>query len=90
VAKLVRASHERWDGKGYPDGLEGEAIPLGARVVAVCDAFSAMTQDRPYQPSVAVDEALREIRRDAGRHFDPQVVAAFADELAAAGEPVPR
>jgi diguanylate cyclase (GGDEF)-like protein len=87
VAKLVRASHERWDGTGYPDGLEGEAIPLGARVVAVCDAFSAMTQDRPYHPGMAVDAALEEIRRSAGGHFDPQVVSAFADEVAAAGEP---
>jgi diguanylate cyclase (GGDEF)-like protein len=91
VAKLVRASHERWDGTGYPDGLEGEAIPLGARVVAVCDAFSAMTQDRPYQPGVAADAALDEIRRSAGRHFDPEVVSAFADELAAAaGQPAAR
>jgi diguanylate cyclase (GGDEF)-like protein len=91
VAKIVRASHERWDGSGYPDGLAGDAIPLGARVVAVCDAFSAMTQDRPYQPGMAPEEALREIRRSAGGHFDPRVVQAFADQLApAAAEHVAR
>ena len=88
VAKLVRASHERWDGSGYPDGLAGDEIPLGARVVAVCDAFSAMTQDRPYHSGLAPTEALDEVRRSAGRHFDPAVVGAFAEELAPAGEPV--
>jgi two-component system cell cycle response regulator len=81
VAALVRASHERWDGKGYPDGTAGEAIPQGARIVSVCDAFSAMTQDRPYHPGMSVREAVAEIERCAGRNFDPRVVRAFAAEI---------
>jgi len=81
VATLVRASHERWDGTGYPDGTAGEAIPEGARIVAVCDAFSAMVQDRPYQHGLTVREAVAEIERCAGDHFDPRVVEAFAEEI---------
>jgi diguanylate cyclase (GGDEF)-like protein len=77
VAKLVRSSHERYDGHGYPDRLMGEEIPLGARIVSVCDAFHAMTSERPYRPAVAVDDALAELRRCAGRQFDPVVVEAF-------------
>ena len=77
VALLVRASHERWDGHGYPDGLRGEAIPLGARIVAVCDAFSAMCEDRPYGNVLSEAEALAELRRCAGTQFDPRVVHAF-------------
>ena len=71
VAALVRASHERWDGKGYPDGTAGDEIPQGARIVAVCDAFSAMVQDRPYQAGLSVGEAVDEIERCAGTNFDP-------------------
>jgi len=78
VARLVRASHERWDGTGYPDGLAGAEIPLGARVVAVCDAFDAMTSDRPYQAGTDTGSALAELARHAGTQFDPAVVAAFA------------
>ena len=81
VAALVRASHERWDGKGYPDGTAGDAIPRGARIVAVCDAFSAMVQERPYQAGLSVSEAVNEIERCAGTNFDPAVVAAFAAEI---------
>ncbi len=81
VAALVRASHERWDGRGYPDGTAGEEIPEGARIVAVCDAFSAMVQERPYQPGLTVSEAVAEIERCAGEHFDPRVVEAFAAEI---------
>jgi HD-GYP domain-containing protein (c-di-GMP phosphodiesterase class II) len=77
VALLVRASHERWDGHGYPDGLRGEAIPLGARIVAVCDAYSAMCEDRPYGNVLSEAEALAELRRCAGTQFDPRVVHAF-------------
>jgi two-component system, cell cycle response regulator len=77
VAKLVRSSHERYDGEGYPDGLKGEEIPLGARIVAVCDAFNAMTSNRPYQRAITDNEALVEIRACAGRQFDPKVVGAF-------------
>jgi HD-GYP domain-containing protein (c-di-GMP phosphodiesterase class II) len=77
VAALVRHSHERWDGSGYPDGLAGEEIPLGARIVAVCDAYSAMVQARPYGPALEEAEALSELRRCAGAQFDPDVVAVF-------------
>ena len=77
-ARLVRSSHERLDGTGYPDGLAGDDIPLGARVVAVCDAFDAMTSDRPYRHGACQRrDALAELRRCAGHQFDPVVVAAF-------------
>ena len=74
VARLVRWTHERWDGEGYPDGLRGEDVPLGARIIFVCDAFDAMTSERSYRPSVSVPEALDELRRNAGTQFDPMVV----------------
>jgi HD-GYP domain-containing protein (c-di-GMP phosphodiesterase class II) len=77
VAEIVRASHERWDGSGYPDGLAGGQIPLGARIVSVCDAFHAMTSPRPYQPTRTPEQALAELRRCAGTQFDPAVVEAF-------------
>jgi HD-GYP domain-containing protein (c-di-GMP phosphodiesterase class II) len=77
VARLVRSSHERVDGGGYPDGLAGDDIPLGARVVAVCDAYEAMTEPRPYREPVARDAALAELRRCAGTQFDADVVRAF-------------
>ena len=73
----MRASHERWDGRGYPDGLAGERIPLGARIVAVCDAYSAMRQARPYGPVLSDAQARAELRRCAGTQFDPTVVAVF-------------
>ena len=74
VAALVRASHERWDGAGYPDGLASEQIPIGARIVAVADAFAAMTAGRPYRARRTAAEALDELRRHAGTQFDPVVV----------------
>ncbi len=77
VARLVRSSHERWDGTGYPDRLAERAIPLGARVVAVADAFDAMSSDRPYSPPVPPQLAIDELRRCAGTQFDPVVVEAF-------------
>jgi diguanylate cyclase (GGDEF)-like protein len=77
VAMLVRSIHERFDGGGYPDGLAGEAIPLGARVVAVCDAFDAMTSNRPYRRTLDEAGAIAELRRNAGTQFDPEVVQAF-------------
>jgi two-component system cell cycle response regulator len=78
VARLVRHSHERWDGAGYPDALAGSDIPLGARIVAVADAFEAMTSARPYSPARSPEAALEELERCAGTQFDPGVVAPFA------------
>jgi two-component system cell cycle response regulator len=77
VAAMVRASHERYDGGGYPDGLSGDAIPLGARIVAVCDAFDAMITERPYSAAMSPVDAERELRDCAGSQFDPAVVEAF-------------
>jgi diguanylate cyclase (GGDEF)-like protein/putative nucleotidyltransferase with HDIG domain len=83
VAKIVRSSHESFDGTGYPDGLAGEQIPLAARVIAVCDAFHAMTDDRPYQPAKSPEEAMAELRRCKGTRFDPDVVEAICSEIGA-------
>ena len=83
VGRIVRSCHEDWDGTGYPDGLRGEEIPLVARIVRTCDAFSAMTTDRPYRAARAVDEAVVELRRCAGTDFDPATVEALAAALAA-------
>jgi two-component system, cell cycle response regulator len=78
VAALVRSSHERWDGTGYPDCLRGSEIPLGARIVAVCDAFDAMIANRPYRVGMRPEQALEELQHCAGTQFDPAVVEAFA------------
>jgi putative nucleotidyltransferase with HDIG domain len=83
----IRHHHERWDGSGYPDGLEGELIPLGARIIAVADAFDAMTSDRVYRAALPVDEALAELRVGRGTQFDPQIVDLF--EMAMANRPTP-
>ena len=76
---VIRYHHERWDGRGYPDGLAGEAIPLGARIVAVADSFDAMTSARVYQRMVGLERAREEIRRGSGTLYDPAVVTAFLD-----------
>jgi diguanylate cyclase (GGDEF)-like protein len=81
VATIVRASHERWDGRGYPDRLRGEQIPLAARIVAVCDAYEAITDNRCYRGARSSEEAREELLREAGGQFDPAVVAAFLEEL---------
>jgi two-component system cell cycle response regulator len=89
VADTVRSSHERYDGTGYPDSLAGEAIPLSSRIVFVCDAFDAMTSDRPYGSAMKSADALAELHRNAGTQFDPRVVAAFSivlEEMNAAPE----
>jgi HD-GYP domain-containing protein (c-di-GMP phosphodiesterase class II) len=81
VARIVRSSHERWDGAGYPDGLGRESIPLAARIVAVCDAYEAITSDRCYRKARSFDEARAELLAAAGSQFDPTVVELFLDEL---------
>jgi HD-GYP domain-containing protein (c-di-GMP phosphodiesterase class II) len=80
---IVRHHHERWDGRGYPDGLAGEQIPFGARVLAVADAFDAMTSDRPYRRALSVERALTEIEAGRGAQFDPAVVDAFRRAMGA-------
>jgi GAF domain-containing protein len=81
VATIVRFHHERWDGSGYPDGLSGARIPLASRIISVCDAYGAMTCDRPYRLAMDSGEALHEIAGGAGTQFDPAVVAALMDAL---------
>ena len=90
VGRLVRSSHERFDGGGYPDRLEGDSIPLGARIVAACDAFDAMVSPRPYREPVTPSEALAELRRCAGTQFDPGVIDALCDELTSAPSASPQ
>jgi HD-GYP domain-containing protein (c-di-GMP phosphodiesterase class II) len=77
IARIIRSAHERWDGTGYPDGYSGEGIPLASRILLVCDAFDAMTTDRPYRAALPVDTALGELARHAGSQFDPRVVDVF-------------
>jgi diguanylate cyclase (GGDEF)-like protein len=77
IGQLVRSSHERWDGTGYPDGISGEEIPLGSRIITICDAFGAMTVERTYKPAMSIPEALAELRRCAGTQFDPYIVDVF-------------
>ena len=90
VGTVVRASHERWDGGGYPDGLAAEDIPLASRIVSACDAYNAMTTDRSYRKALPAAAAVAELERCAGTQFDPQVVAALiAVEAAAAAQDVP-
>jgi HD-GYP domain-containing protein (c-di-GMP phosphodiesterase class II) len=83
VLEIVRWHHERWDGDGYPDGVEGDDIPLGARIVAVADAFQAMIEPRPYRGRRTSAEALREIQQNAGSQFDPECVDALAEVVTA-------
>ena len=83
VATIVRFHHERWDGAGYPDGLEGSRIPLASRIISVCDAFGAMTSDRPYRAGMSSDRALEQLHVGAGTQFDPAVVGAFCDAVLA-------
>jgi HD-GYP domain-containing protein (c-di-GMP phosphodiesterase class II) len=77
VGAIVRGSHERWDGTGYPDGLAGESIPIEARIVACCDAFDAMTTDRAYRAALPPQVAVAELREGAGSQFDPTVAEAL-------------
>jgi HD-GYP domain-containing protein (c-di-GMP phosphodiesterase class II) len=88
VGRLVRSSHERYDGTGYPDRLAREEIPLASRIIFVCDAYDAMTTDRPYRKAMNKEDAVAELRRCANTQFDPAVVDAFIAELGAVGAPV--
>jgi HD-GYP domain-containing protein (c-di-GMP phosphodiesterase class II) len=81
VRPLVRHGHEHWDGRGYPDRLAGERIPLGSRIILACDALDAMTSDRPYRAALPESEARRELRRFAGTQFDPRIVDALLEVL---------
>lgn len=88
VAPIIRHHHERWDGTGYPDGIRSDGIPIGARIVALADAFDAMINDRPYRAALGMAAAVDQIRSGAGRQFDPELVPVFL-ELLAAGPPAP-
>ena len=81
VADIVRHEHESFDGSGYPDGLAGEEIPIGSRIILACDAYHAMTSDRPYRSRMSNEDAFRELRRCAGHQFDPTVTAALVARL---------
>jgi HD-GYP domain-containing protein (c-di-GMP phosphodiesterase class II) len=81
VRELILSHHERWDGTGYPRGLIGDEIPIGGRILAVVDAYESMTRGRPYRTARSRDQALAELRREAGRQFDPEVVEAFGRAL---------
>jgi two-component system, cell cycle response regulator len=87
VGRIVRATHERWDGGGYPDGLRGEAIPLEARIIAACDSYSAMISDRPYRAARTPEDAMAEIRRAAGTQFDPAVAEALCAAVVEVASP---
>lgn len=81
VAELVRSTHERWDGQGYPDGRAGSAIPLGSRVILICDAYNAMVEGRPYRPAISTEQAIEELRAGAGTQFDPELVEVFVKRV---------
>jgi HD-GYP domain-containing protein (c-di-GMP phosphodiesterase class II) len=86
VGTVVRSHHEHFDGSGYPDGLAGEEIPIASRVIACCDAFNAMTTDRPYRAAMSTEEAVAELRVNSGSQFDPRVVEALIELVAEASE----
>jgi HD-GYP domain-containing protein (c-di-GMP phosphodiesterase class II) len=77
VGRIVRSSHEKWDGTGYPDGLVGDEIPVGSAIVCCCDAFNAMTTDRSYRSAMTLDEAIDEVQANSGTQFSPAVVGAL-------------
>ncbi len=89
VGRLIRASHERWDGKGYPDRLAGDAIPLASRIIAVCDAYDAIAAERPYAEARDPETTLAEIRREAGSQFDPRVVESLERLVGTSAEASP-
>ena len=86
VAELIRQHHERWNGRGYPRGLCGEEIHILSRILAIADAYDAMTSERPYRPALSHEEALEELKRCAGTQFDPRLVEIFVRLLSEKGE----
>jgi putative two-component system response regulator len=89
-APIIRHHHERWDGAGYPDGLRGDRVPLGARIVSLADAFDAMTHDRPYRPAMGLDRAIDELKSLAGIQFDPGLVPLFMPLAESYAAPLPK
>lgn len=85
LAPMVRAEHERWDGRGYPDGLAGGEIPIASRICLACDAYHAMVSDRPYRRALSEETARQQLREGSGSQFDPAVVDELRLELGAAG-----
>jgi HD-GYP domain-containing protein (c-di-GMP phosphodiesterase class II) len=83
---IVRHHHERWDGRGYPDGLVGDDIPIGARIVSVCDSFDAMTSDRPYRKALSLEHAFAELSRNAGSQFDPACARMLVEVVRSLGQ----
>ena len=81
VARVVRHEHERWDGGGYPDGIAGKEIPVESRIILACDAYHAMTSDRPYREAMSHQDAIAELSRHAGTQFDPEVIEALVGLL---------
>lgn len=81
IGTVVRSSHERYDGGGYPDGLAGESIPIESRIIGCCDAFSAMTTDRPYRDAMSIEEAIAELEDNSGTQFDPAIVELLVDSV---------
>jgi HD-GYP domain-containing protein (c-di-GMP phosphodiesterase class II) len=85
VKEVILHHHERFDGGGYPGGLSGEGIPMGARILAVVDSYSSMLSDRPYRPALSVEEAIEELRQCRGTQFDPRIVDRFIELLGRSG-----
>lgn len=81
ISPLIRHHHEAWDGSGYPDGISGDKIPLGARIIAVCTAYDTMVHDRPYRDAISEEDAIRQVRGGADTRYDPSVVDAFLQVL---------
>ena len=83
VTDIIRQHHERYDGKGYPLGIKGEDIPIGARIIAVADAYESMTNERPHRPAFSDKDAIKELKKNSGKQFDPTVVRVFLNILKA-------